>query len=321
MAKAERGTGRSTGTSVPGSEADARVRELRPEGLTARNELDPVGGSGTSDRSADSAATELSVEEQMWDMHAQAYVTDTLSVRYPTLLSEVAVGTNWIDAAAIINVQDRAYPKREGWMFGTADVVGLSEDNEELYVGDWKTGGSEGADEQLLSLATVLFRAMNRLPIKRVVISVLSVTENGVKPTEREVYAELDSHWVAMGWQWTAVQKGEAKPSPGIHCTALYCPHLSHCAAVKGLVLDASEGEKGLLAPENIVRRHHMTDRPQSDEEAGYVMERVTAARRQLNYYTEAMKEYCREGGMVLSGKYEWGPGPDGFRWRRRKLT
>lgn len=268
----------------------------------------------------------LTLEEQAWDRHAQAYVTDVLAVRYPTLLSEVAVGTAWENVALIVPIKDRKYPKVPGWMYGTADIVGLSEDQTELYVGDWKTGGSEGAEEQLLSLAACFYRALSGglwgYPIKRVVIGCLSVTEEGMKPNEREVsLEELDAHFTAMGWQWEKVLAEEGKAIPGIHCTTLYCPHLSHCKEVNGLVLEASEGEKGLLAPEQLVRHHRMTDRPQSDEEAGYVMERVTAAKRQLNYYTEAMKDYSRSGGLILSGKYEWGPGPDGFRWRRRKIS
>ena len=107
-------------------------------------------------------------------------------------------------------------------------------------------------------------------------------------------------------------------PVVGIHCTQLYCPHLAYCPGVTAVVVDQSERPEGLLPAERLVRSVEMTDKPISDEEAGYTMERISAAKRQMKYLEEAIRRYVLAGGRALAGEFEFGPGKDGFRWRKK---
>lgn len=276
--------------------------------------------------------TEASGDHEMteWYRSAIEYVDKVLGPRCQSIMSEVAIAINWVTSEAVIltEVKDREYPKEYqsgGWMCGTADLVCILKDGS-LLIADWKTGGTDGANEQLLSLAYGFQKCMlesydnNGVTEERkrhVRIACLKVFEGGVVPDERDVSnTELALHRDGMLFATEAIGTG-VKPVPGIHCSTLYCPHLAFCPAVTGIVDDAAEGPQGLLAPEALTRKYRMTDKPSSPEEAGFVMARVTAAKRQLDYYANAMKEHASNGGQVLCGAYEWSKGKDGFRWRK----
>lgn len=270
--------------------------------------------------------------------NAKEFFTSVLLPRCEVAMSEVAISICWSEGKAEIlpDVKERNYPVRDGWQNGTADLVCILKDGT-LLIADWKTGGTDGATEQLLSLACGFQKCLVRLvegvegsessdQVRPVRIACLKVSEEGVDPEERSVSAEqLANHWLAMEMAWADRVKKNA-PNPGIHCTQLYCPHLAYCNAVTGLVEDAaknddakvtSEGGEPLLPSSALVRKFRMTDKPRSDDEAGYVMSRVAAARRQQKYYESCMKEYIANGGRVTAGNYEWRETGNGFRWGR----
>ena len=270
---------------------------------------------------------------------SKKFFTEVLAPRCEVIMSEVAISINWSEHKAEIlpDVKERNYPERDGWQNGTADLVCILKDGT-LLVADWKTGGTDGATEQLLSLAcgfslclTMVGEGGSGQEIvpaqpRSVRIACLKVTEEGVDPEERPVSAEqLDNHWLAMEMAW-ADRESKNAANPGIHYTQLYCPHLAYCNAVTGLVEDAAKidedretksGGEPLLPAASLVRKYRMTDKPRSDEEAGYVMSRVSAARRQQKYYESCMKEYIANGGRVTAGNYEWRETGNGFRWGR----
>ena len=265
-----------------------------------------------------------------WLKHAQLYVDQVLRPRCDVIMSEVAIAVNWGTGEVVVltDVTDRQYPDkyRSGeWQCGTADLVCILKDGT-LLIADWKTGGTDGANEQLLSLAWGFRRAMpveymamgeTCLGERIVKVSCLKVFDTGIVPDERAVsYTELALHRDAMLFKVQDVGQ-EYKPVQGIHCITLYCNHLAYCKAVTGIVDSAAEGEHGNVAPAAAERVYRMTDKPSTPEEAGYVMARVTAAKRQLDYYMNAMKEYADKGGKVICGAYEWSKGRDGFRWRK----
>lgn len=260
---------------------------------------------------------------QRWVEHAQNYIQTVLAPRCRSLQSEVAIGIDWSKGDAVIypSVTGRDYPK-DGRQHGTADLVAILHDGT-LLVGDWKTGGTDGAQEQLASLVCGLHRALSGSVGPEASRTLcLKVDEEGVWPEEKEISKlELDNHWDAMRFAWEDIGKRTEKV-PGIHCTQLYCPHLAYCDAVTGLVQDAANadsqsGRSSIVQAKNLVRKYRMTDSPKDAYEAGYTMERVTAARRQLNYYTEALKDYVKAGGQVLSGDYEWKETGAGYRWSK----
>lgn len=265
----------------------------------------------------------------IWLEHATKYLDEVLLPRAVSIRTEVAVSANWVTGEAVLlpHVKDRKYPDRPGWQNGTADIV-LSMKDGSLLVGDWKTGGTDGAEEQLLSLACAIQRANHEYKTVRTLC--LQVNEHGVWPHETEVSAEaLQAHWDAMAFQWEdCVKMAEGQdigkrndPKPGIHCTALYCPHLAYCKAIGahvGALAMAGNNDEPLIAPESLTR-FRVTDKPVSDEEAGYTQAMVSAANRQIKYLTTANKDRVKNGGKVVSGQYTWSDGGNGYRWKKSK--
>jgi hypothetical protein len=297
----------------------------RDRGTTFHNESHAIIGG--ADRYTILRKYDNDVEMQNWLHSAINFLDQVLGPRCESIMSEVAIAIHWESGKVVLlpEVADRKYPeeyRKDGWQCGTADLVCILKDGS-LLIADWKTGGTDGATEQLLSLAWGFQWAMpainepNHFALRKVKIACLKVFETGIVPDERDVSdPELGLHRDAMLFKIQDVGK-EYKPVHGIHCITLYCSHLAFCKAVTGIVEGAAEGPQSLLPAEALVRKYRMTDKPESQDEAGYVMARVTAAKRQLDYYSNAMKEYADRGGKVVCGPYEWSKGKDGFRWRK----
>lgn len=240
----------------------------------------------------------------------------------PYIMTEQAVAVNWVTGdAKLIEVVDRDYPDMPGYQMGTADLVCWLDDRT-IMVLDWKTGGTEAAEAQLLSLGYGFKKALNAT---KLIINCfqLGFDETGVPflyPHEREVSDdEIEEHRTAMQFQWEDIEKAN-RPRIGIHCTTLYCNHLAYCkginSVVESLARDAGKGSAPMVAQNGVF---DLTDKPCSDAEAGYVMERLSAADRQIKYLKDGMKEYVAKGGRVISGDWEWSEGNNGFRWRKIK--
>ncbi len=189
-----------------------------------------------------------------WLDLAVAWTRDHLWPRCNESYSEVAVAINWStgNVYELNGVRNREYPRdsHPGCQFGTADLMCHLKDNG-LLIADWKTGGNDGAEEQLLSLAC----AFDKLyPGREVSISCISVNSEGVWPHERKVSKEeLASHWDAMAFTWEDViaNRVSNKPEPGIHCTKLYCPHLAYCTAISDGIRKAAAMDSALREAQN----------------------------------------------------------------------
>lgn len=275
-------------------------------------------------------------EVKLWYKKATVFFDQVLAPRCSTVMSEVAISINWAEGKVeiLVGVTGRQYPEKDGWQNGTADLVCILNTGE-LLIADWKTGGTDGATEQMLSLGCAFQRALETEPdplvaslgtARSVRIACLKVSEEGVDPDERAVSDDqLANHWLAMEMAWADKDK-KNEPVPGIHCTLLYCPHLAYCSAVTGLVEDAAQedtrlqglaGNDTILPSKALLRKYRMTDKPRNDEEAGHVMARVSAARRQQKYYESCIREYIANGGRATAGNYEWRETGSGFRWGR----
>ena len=272
---------------------------------------------------------EVFCRQDTWKLlkHAEAWLTD-LQLRSESVQSEVAISIHWEEGKAEIleGITDRNYPNRPGWQNGTADIVAILSDGT-LLVADWKTGGTEGAEEQLLSLACGLQKVMplhgdlQALPLRKVRIACVQVNEEGVWPHERDVpQAELDQHWDAMRFQWEDIGRRN-DPVTGIHCVTLYCPHLGYCDAVsdgvRQLAQEAAAPYSAAGGPPMAASIKTYTDTPLSDRQAGETMAMISAARRQAKYVEAGLKKYIESGGHVTLDGYEWSEGNNGFRWRR----
>jgi hypothetical protein len=261
-------------------------------------------------------------EVRAWVMLAIAWSQLHLEPRCKEIHSEVYVAYNFTTGEVHTDptVRDRQYPKKEGFLPGTTDLVCVLADGR-LLVADWKTGGGTGADKQLLTLALGL-RQVYRKPdgsLRPVVLSVLYATSEGVHPVEWDVTDdELEAHRVAMQFQLVDVGK-RTEPVPGIHCTQLYCNHLAYCPGITATVECAAESPEGLLPAKSLVRKYDISSAPTSAKHAGSIMERVTAAKRQLDFYQERVRAWCEAGNKCVAGDFEYSKQKDGFRWRATK--
>lgn len=275
---------------------------------------------------------------QGWYRRAALFVDNWLIPRCESYQTEVAIAVNWStgDARALCGVADRNYPDMPGYQFGTADIVCVLKDGT-LLIADWKTGGNEGAEEQLTSLACAFQKACPEIGSidgqmqwerpRKVRILCLQVNDDGVWPHESDVSQEqLDSHWDSMRFQWEDVLDGKrSNPVTGIHCTTLYCPHLAYCRGIGQAVADLARKEEGvpktgpLVPPLALNRANRVSPAAFSgDLEAGDAAAIISAAKRQVKYTEAKLKEHIANGGRVISGNWEWSDGNNGFRWRRQ---
>jgi hypothetical protein len=257
-----------------------------------------------------------------WALDAVAWSDVHLRPRCESIASEMYVAFNFTTGEVHVDpsVRDRKYPSKPGFLPGTVDLVCVLNDGT-LLVADWKTGHATGAAEQLMSLAIGL-REVFRTPsgaLRRVALCVLRVGDDGVWPDEWQVTDEtLAAHRTAMQFQLMDVGK-RTEPAPGIHCTQLYCNHLAYCPGITATVETAAESPQGLLPKESLVRRYDISAAPKNSSHAGAIMERVTAAKRQLDFYQERIRAWCDSGNRCISGDYEYSKQKDGFRWRTKK--
>jgi len=267
-------------------------------------------------------ATSSSGEVTGWVRDAIAWSKEHLEPRCRVIHSEVYIAYNFLNGMyhADESVLNRKYPDMPGYLHGTDDLACILTD-ETLLVADWKTGGGTGADKQLMSLALGL-RELYRTgagELRKVRLAVLYAGENGVHPHEWEVTdAELGAHRVAMQFQLSDVGV-RTEPVPGIHCTQLYCNHLAYCPGISATVESASESPEGLLPARSLVRKYEISSEPSGPQHAGAIMERVTAAKRQMDFYEKRVRKYCDDGGKCVAGEFEYSKGKDGFRWRTTK--
>ncbi len=174
-----------------------------------------------------------------WARKAIAWSKESLEPRCKSIHTEVYVASNFAtDQVHHDNgVSNRKYPIKPGYLPGTADLACILHTGE-LYVADWKTGGSSGADKQLLTLAFGLRHVYRRDDggLREVVLAVLSANNDGVMPSEWAVTSdEIEAHADAMAFQLADVGVRN-DPVPGAHCTQLYCPHLAYCPAIGAVV-------------------------------------------------------------------------------------
>jgi hypothetical protein len=259
--------------------------------------------------------------------HGVSYLNQNLLARSQKLLSEVAVGVNWYTGEAMIlpNSAGRNYPTDKGpeWQFGTADIVAVLNDNR-LYVGDWKTGSTAGAKEQLKSLAYGLQKVLkDELDDPRpVVISCLFLNEDGCWPDEQDVSeTELQLHADEMLWAAKGILNVDVKGHhPGIHCTQLYCDHLAYCPAIsnvaKQMAMDAPKGNpEPPRGADMDVWGNLDPDFAENDEDAGRIQAMVAAVNRQAKYITSANKDRIKNGLKVTYRGWTWEDRGAGCRW------
>lgn len=291
----------------------------RDKGTNFHACMDSYYGGTSEEFVADGAKTS---DVASWVVLAIGWSKQHLEPRCQKIESEVYVAYNFTAGTVHVDdtVRDRKYPKLPGYLPGTTDLVCVLHDGS-LLVADWKTGGGTGADKQLLTLSLGLRQVYLREDgtVRPVRLAVLYVGDDGVHLVEWEATEQdLELHRQAMQFQLADVGvRNEAVP--GIHCTQLYCNHLAYCPGISATVETAAESPEGLLPEKSLVRKYDISTAPTNSKHAGAIMERVTAAKRQMDFYEKRIRKYCDDGGKCIAGDFEFSKGKDGFRWRAKK--
>ena len=274
-------------------------------------------GSEWSDRSDTTArdhgtAIHSMVYEAGQEPHSALYpkevqgMVDTLfeyKKLYPEHYQELAVAWNPVVGKAVVQpeVKDRQYNKdlhiEHGWIWGTADFVGVGEDH--VFVADVKTGMAGGACAQLMSLGYAFSQAWSKDPSK----SILEVWKPWDEPLRYQVGGQMEAHCVKMAGAVNAYIDRQPRFKAGAHCTASYCPHIGHCGEVKRMA-DKFHADEWPTVPEG-------------NGQAGEMAYKLKAIKSFLNVREGLLKEYCRQGGRALAGDWEWKETNSGFRWVR----
>ena len=209
------------------------------------------------------------------------------------LRSEVAFAWDpQIDHGEELAVKDRDYASAQarGLLCGTADVVAVVAGGRTALIADWKTGDGSGAGPQLRTLGVMASRALR---LDSVTVVALEVTAAGVREVCRETLDafELDAHAGELAELLARVPAAE--PTPGEHCSALYCPAKTACPAQQEAATQ--------LVPADALVRHTMTTTIASPEHAAWMLDRVKLVEAACRQVKDAIKAACPDEGWTLA--------------------
>jgi len=217
--------------------------------------------------------------------------------------------TNWVDAYGIGHLRaevafawdhnsdtatelagvDRDYRKSGGRLAGTADLVSVNKATRSGYVGDFKTGDGSGATMQLRALALMLARTHD---LDVVTVEALEASPFGIKSVCREVLDAFDLAAVAGELSDAIESIDTAQPTPGAHCTGMWCNAVTTCP-----VGHAAAAE---LVPVTSLVRYTMSTAITSPDHAAWMLDRVRLVEAACKAVKEAVKEACPPGGWAL---------------------
>lgn len=208
---------------------------------------------------------------------------DALQAPPGTLHPEVAMA--WdpsTDTASILTRKGRDYSEAAGRLPGTADLIYWVAKTSELKVWDWKTGDASKAGPQLRALGLMASRAYGASIVRVAALEVRAdgVTEVGAETLDEFALADMAG---SLGELLSSV--ADAPPSPGEHCSSLYCPARLACP-LAGTALSAVES---VIPAEQLVRRpeYRITDPIKTPEHAIYVLDVI----RLVNAWLDAKKD------------------------------
>lgn len=251
------------------------------------------------------------------------FFDENILPRAERVWSEVVLGINFStgETTMLEDLADRDYPESDTWFYGTADLLVLLKSGS-LLIADWKTGAGDGAEQQLLTLASI---AELELPheheaTKRICrIAPLYITDEEVFSGEREVAGhELVDHRAAMYERLTKARAKKHLPVVGVHCTQLYCPHLAYCSATqKTLDEIANADSSGPI--ELATDAYQFSTEVESGRHAGWMASRMRAAKRALKFFDGSVRDYVKAGNRATYDGYEYRETGRGFMFVKEK--
>ncbi len=193
------------------------------------------------------------------------------------------------DTAWELTGAERDYTEARGGFAGTGDIQSVSKATRTGYVGDWKTGDGTGAAPQLRALGLMLSRAHD---LDTVTVEALEVTAGGVVSVCRETLDAFALATIAGELAESIENIPGAEPTPGPHCSDMYCPARTTCP-----VGQAAAAE---LVPVDALVRYTMSAVVRSPEHAAWMIDRVRLVESACKAVRDAIKEACPPEGWIL---------------------
>ena len=243
---------------------------------------------------------------------------------------ELAVAYNVLTGEARIlkDVQNRQYPPlEEGWLCGTEDVVGLTDDA--VITLDYKSGWGDltraRSHHQVRTYGLAFARALGR---PRAVVGLIRGFMGGGDPwwdvaelDEMELAAQeyqLEMLWRRLVEARKQMEDGtwDGSTCIGEHCSR--CDSLPFCPAYQVLarqVVLAGDGDVTPLAP-GFCGKLELVGSHLNEANARQFLERIQAAQRTLDTLKDVVDTYARHTPIALDDGYVYGPRP----WPTEKI-
>lgn len=219
-------------------------------------------------------------------------------VRTNTTVAEVSYAWDPTTGKGRITGSNRAYVGiRAGEICGTADLVdpGVTP----ILVCDFKSGqlNISAAEMQLSTLAVM---AADVYGVDSVRITIVHVDNVLTEYTRVLTAVDLAAH-AGLLHQW--ITEAElSKPTPGPHCSEMYCPHISFCP-------ETTKPLQDLIPTEALVARHRFGVDITDPAHAAFCLEKLEAIKKMADQVETALKAKAKEwGGIPLSGGLVYKP-------------
>ena len=177
---------------------------------------------------------------------------------------------------------------------GTADVVAPDIKAGTVYVYDFKSGKAE-ADSYAPQMRALCLLAARAFGVSNAVAVVVKASEEGIVETDYEFdELELDAIAGELAGYIAAVPTSE--PTPGSHCTELYCKLRAVCPSTTSAVEALAPAEPSPLA---VVTEQAAITGP---DHAAYILHRLRAIDAMRDRAWDALKGYVLSNGPVPIG-------------------
>ncbi len=193
------------------------------------------------------------------------------------------------DTARELTGAERDYAEARGGFAATGDLLAISKATRTGYLGDWKTGDGSGATAQLRALGLMLARTHD---LDTVTVEALEVTAAGVVSVCRETLDAFALATIAGELAEYIAAIPSAEPTPGAHCSEMYCPARTTCPVTRAATAE--------LVPVDALVRHTMTAVVASADHAAWMLDRIRLVEGACKSIRDAIKEACPPKGWTL---------------------
>lgn len=182
---------------------------------------------------------------------------------------------------------------------GTADVVGLKDDVDDVLIVEWKSGSAENSHSQLEALALFAGRTFGAKDVHVMGVSLSSRFDDHVdRCTVEKTFTQWDLSLIAADLRDLFVAE-YTKPQPGEHCSSLYCPAKQSCPVVSEALATVAKVETVAAAP--APDAFNLCGPIESADHAAWLLARVRLIAEWCDERKDAIKVLCPPDGWKLS--------------------